>query len=500
MMALIDQNGLNTILSQESITLDSATDDTLIIAVSNESTGDFIFSRRFSGIIRPGLNLKRLQSIGVANGIWFAIHDSSSRAWLFWLQRDGISQQFYDTGLDFKFTGALVDNTLDRIIFSGFLQGMSNKIVLYAWSSALMLSQSEVYLTPNNDQIQIEHMVKNGQNLFGCVSSYYLSSSNLRQYGLFFNLTENQNISFYYSTENGNDKVYSCLGINYDSKSDTLIAYVKALSSGIPYINKIVIVNPSQMGQIGYNQEYNKIYSFKPDSGYHFNQIDIVQKNGFKIVGVGSVINSAQKSIGFVFSNQDNKFWRDILGKEKEYSFTNFSFNQSCSEQKIKPIVINEYPTGVTGQDNVLRIDGDLLEYQKANTTYSNVVSGKLKFEIIPVNQAFVCALNYQCTLNIARVTLKGCKDQGLTFTFSQSLQQFNNSTSKFEIPTIPIDYSLTTNQYDGVQMTVNESRTDFVFNTYTFRIIKILAFIHLSSLLLTKLTNLRSSQSSHFI
>eukprot|EP00347_Sterkiella_histriomuscorum_P003909 403362475 len=332
MMALIDQNGLNTILSQESITLDSATDDTLIIAVSNESTGDFIFSRRFSGIIRPGLNLKRLQSIGVANGIWFAIHDSSSRAWLFWLQRDGISQQFYDTGLDFKFTGALVDNTLDRIIFSGFLQGMSNKIVLYAWSSALMLSQSEVYLTPNNDQIQIEHMVKNGQNLFGCVSSYYLSSSNLRHYGVFFNQAGSSNIGFYYSTENGNDKVYSCLGITYDSQSDTLITYVKALSSGIPYIKKIVI---------------------------------------------------------------------------------------------------SKYPTGVAGQDNVLKIAGDLLETQKTNTTYSNVIGGKLKFEIIPINQAFVCILNNQCSLNIAKVTLKGCKDQGKTFTFQQSSQLFINNQSK---------------------------------------------------------------------
>ena len=50
----------------------------------------------------------------------------------------------------------------------------------------------------------------------------------------------------------------------------------------------------------------------------------------------------------------------------------------------------------------MLKIAGDLLQFQKTNTTYSNVVGGKLKFKITPINQAFICQVNFQCLLKIA--------------------------------------------------------------------------------------------------
>eukprot|EP00347_Sterkiella_histriomuscorum_P016103 403354483 len=448
-----------------------ASDDTLILAVSNEATGDFLFSKRFSGIIRPGIDLKRLQSIGQGGGLWYGLHDSSSRAWLIRFVPDESVQTFYDTGLNFKFTGACVDNTLDRIIYAGFIQGVTNKIALYDGNTDPAQSQTDVHSTPNNHQIQIEHMVKNGQNLYGCVSSYYLTSSNLRHYGIFVRESFGSTLGFYYSTESVGNRILTCLGIHYDSGSDTLTTYVKALNSGVPYINKLVIVNPLHTGLTGALEASNKAYSFLPDTGYNFAQIDVVQRNGFKIVGTGTVVQSGQRNIGFVSSNWAGDFWRDSLGSGSEYSFTAFSTYQSNSVQSITPTSQNTYPSGITGQDNALKIAGDLLQFQKTNTTYSNVVGGKLSFEITPISQAFVCILNYQCPLIIAKATLKGCLDSGKTFTFQQSLEQFNNSTSLFENPTIPVVYSPTTNQNNGVQMTVKETRASFLFNTYTFRV-----------------------------
>eukprot|EP00347_Sterkiella_histriomuscorum_P006769 403351498 len=448
-----------------------ATDDTLILAVSNEATGGFIFSKRISGIIRPGIDLKRLQSIGQGGGLWFGLQDSTSQAYMIRLLGNGTGIYFYETGLKFQFTGACVDRALDKIIFAGFIQGETNKIALYDGNQKPVDSQTDVHPTPNNHQIQIEHMVKNGQNLYGCVSSYYLTSSNLRHYGIFVRESIGLKLGFYYFTGNADNTIFTCLGINYDSGSNKLTTYVKALSDGIPYIYKLVIENPLQIAQTGKIHDSNKAFTFQPDSGYHFYQINVAQSNGDGIVGVGTIFKQGQRNIGFVSSNWANDSWRDSLGVGKEDLFTNFSIFQSNSDKNITPTQLDATPPGITSQDGVLKIAGDLLQFQKTNITESYVVGGKLKFEINPINLNFVCLLSFECPLIISKVTLKECQDLGKPFTFQVALEQFNNSTNQFETPTIPVNYSQTTNQYNGVQMTVKETSTATLFNTYTFRV-----------------------------
>eukprot|EP00347_Sterkiella_histriomuscorum_P012952 403366589 len=417
----------------------------MILAVSDEATGDFIFSRRLSGVIRLGGTFKRQQIIDAENHLWFGLHDSSSRAWIMKLTPDGKTQTFYDTGFDFKFTGACLDSSLDRIIFAGVIQeGETNQIAIFDGNSDSTQSSTYVHPTPDNHQIQIEQMIQNGENLFGCVSSYYLTSSNLRHFGIFVRERIGETLGFYYYTEVANLRIYNCLGIHYDSVSNTLTTYVKALISSVPYIYKLVIVDPLMTALVGIDENSNIAYKFLPESGYNFAQIDVMQKNG-QIVVAGTVLYSGEKQIGFVTSSLDSISWIDTLDKGEEFQFTAFNSYQSSLYQTNSPSQYDAYPDEIKG--------------------------GKLKFEIIPINLEFVCLLNIQCPLYIAKATLKGCQDLGNTFTFSQSLQQFNNSTNKFETPTIPIVYSLTTNQYDGVQMRVNETRTDFLFNTYTFRV-----------------------------
>ena len=73
-------------------------------------------------------------------------------------------------------------------------------------------------------------MVKNGTNLYGCVSTNYLSSSNSVHYGIFVRQRAGSILGFYYFTEDVGNKVFRCLGIYYDFVGDKLITYVKALT------------------------------------------------------------------------------------------------------------------------------------------------------------------------------------------------------------------------------------------------------------------------------
>eukprot|EP00347_Sterkiella_histriomuscorum_P013750 403363512 len=387
----------------------SANDNKLVIAIVDESSAEIFLSRKIIGITSPFHSLRRF---GVTNQI-----------------------AFYDG--DVNPTHQTTDIRL--------------------------------YDTPNNHQFQIEHLLFFGSSeIYGCLSTFDLTSSNQIHYGFMYRESRTSDMGFYYRTETST-RQFRCLGIYRDISNDFTYAFFRVLdTNGLQTLDLLKVKNLKLTTMTGTLNSQSMGINYAPISEYLFEQIEM---GPIYFVGVGVYKKTGQKDVGFLTTSEPTDYYLNVFGTGNNFVLDYLSSYQksNTSITYITDIAPN-LPTGVTDEDGVLQIQGDLRYSQTTDTSKSNVVGGKLTFEYIPVSTPFECILGFPCPIKIA-VNFKGCLDSGKTFTFPMSLDQLNNATNAFTTPTISSNFYPQVTQNTGINVLVNENRPAMLWNTYQFRV-----------------------------